>query len=155
MGRVPGTASVARRVTAAAINASIIGAALLAFAAAAMVTSGNAAALQSLNFETLLATLRTSDGAQLQDLRYTYDPVGNITYIEDRARPTVFFRNAIVEAHAGYVYDATYRLISAQGREHAGQAVYDQTFIPQAGQLLGPNDANAMRRYRNAVADLL
>jgi hypothetical protein len=39
-----------------------------------------------------LTQLKTqkAGGELLQDLYYTYDPVGNITQIEDRGRPTVF-----------------------------------------------------------------
>jgi RHS repeat-associated protein len=57
----------------------------------------------------------------LQDLRYTYDPSGNITEIFDGAVPTEYFKNAIIEPRKIYVYDALYRLIEATGREHAGQ----------------------------------
>jgi len=61
----PGAASVARRTVAAAINGCIIGAALAAFGAAAMITSGNAAALQSLTLGAIFNELRTPDGRAL------------------------------------------------------------------------------------------
>jgi len=54
----------------------------------------------------------------LQDLRYTYDPVGNISEIEDKAYEPVFFRNQMVEPRSTYTYDALYRLIEATGREN-------------------------------------
>jgi RHS repeat-associated protein len=95
---------------------------------------------------TRLLTVRTSDGASLQDLHYTYDPVGNITDIRDDAQQTVYFQNQQVEPHSQYRYDALYRLIEATGREHAGQAgspAPDQGWLPVAH----PNDGNAMRRY--------
>jgi YD repeat-containing protein len=57
----------------------------------------------------------------LQNLHYTYDPVGNITHIRDEAQQTVYFRNQCVEPNAAYTYDALYRLIKAMGREHLGQ----------------------------------
>jgi len=57
----------------------------------------------------------------LQDLNYTYDPVGNITDIEDRAIPTIFFGNHQIEPRSQYTYDALYRLIEAEGREHIAQ----------------------------------
>ena len=60
-------------------------------------------------------------GCQVQDLRYTYDPVGNITHIADDAQQAIFFRNARVEPSSEYTYDALYRLIEATGREHLGQ----------------------------------
>jgi RHS repeat-associated protein len=60
-----------------------------------------------------------ADSRVLQQLFYTYDPVGNITEIEDQAYKPVFFDNAIVEPKSLYEYDALYRLISATGRESA------------------------------------
>jgi RHS repeat-associated protein len=54
----------------------------------------------------------------LQNLYYTYDPVGNITEIHDDAYEPVFFNNQMVEPRNRYVYDALYRLIEATGREN-------------------------------------
>ncbi len=54
----------------------------------------------------------------IQQLHYTYDPVGNITAVYDEAYKPVFFANAIVEPKSLYEYDALYRLISATGREN-------------------------------------
>ncbi|MCI5225039.1 MAG: toxin, partial [Candidatus Electrothrix sp. AR4] len=56
----------------------------------------------------------------LQDLRYSYDPAGNITRIEDQAQQRIFFRNQCVDPTSTYTYDALYRLIEAKGREHLG-----------------------------------
>jgi RHS repeat-associated protein len=70
---------------------------------------------------TRLHTVRASDAAQLQDLSYTYDPVGNITSIRDHAQQPVYFDNHVVTASAEYEYDAIYRLTEATGREHLGQ----------------------------------
>ena len=72
-----------------------------------------------------LDTLRHSDSKILQDLRYTYDPGGNITEIVDNAQPRVFFNNFRVDARNRYTYDALYRLVRAEGREHAGQVVHN------------------------------
>ncbi|MGD9846993.1 MAG: toxin TcdB middle/C-terminal domain-containing protein, partial [Variibacter sp.] len=91
-------------------------------------------------------------GCQVQNLTYTYDPKGNITHIRDDAQQTIYFRNRRVEPSADYVYDATYRLIEASGREHLGQAggtpvpgsYNDRTRI---GILLSASDGNAMGRY--------
>ena len=45
-----------------------------------------------------LAHLETTHGTErLQDLSYTYDPVGNVTHIRDDAQQTIFFRNRRVE----------------------------------------------------------
>lgn len=65
---------------------------------------------------------RRSNGDPLQDLYYTYDPVGNITRIEDKNIPEVFFNNRKIEGISDYTYDPLYRLIEAGGREHIGQA---------------------------------
>ena len=54
----------------------------------------------------------------VQNLHYTYDPVGNITHIQDDAQQTIFFANQQVEPSNDYVYDAVYRLIEGTGREN-------------------------------------
>jgi RHS repeat-associated protein len=69
--------------------------------------------------------------ATVQDLHYTYDPVGNITYNADDAIQTVTFKNQTVDPNSDYTYDATYRLLSATGREHIGQTAFD--FTPPDG----------------------
>ena len=97
-------------------------------------------------------------GRNLQNLSYTYDPAGNITHIQDDAQQTIFFRNKRVEPSNDYVYDASYRLIHATGREHLGQG---GSPIPHshndAGRVgivsadaagrFAPNDGNAMGTY--------
>jgi RHS repeat-associated protein len=95
-----------------------------------------------------LKTTRTSDG-DLQNLHYAYDPVGNITSIQDDAQQTIFFNNAVVEPHASYMYDAIYQLVEATGREHIGQTSAPQTSWNDAARinLPHPNDGQAMRRY--------
>jgi YD repeat-containing protein len=60
----------------------------------------------------------------IQDLRYTYDPAGNITRIEDTALKTVFNANQQVNPFCDYTYDALYRLIEAEGHEHIGQSAF-------------------------------
>ena len=88
----------------------------------------------------------------MQDLRYTYDPAGNITGIADAALQTVFNGNR-VEPACDYTYDPLYRLIEAKGREHIGQSAFpftppdgnyrDYPFVG-AAQL---NDLQALRNY--------
>jgi RHS repeat-associated protein len=56
--------------------------------------------------------------ARLQDLRYTYDPVGNVTHVRDGAHSPIFAANQQVDPVCRYAYDAAYRLTSATGREH-------------------------------------
>lgn len=91
----------------------------------------------------------------VQDLRYTYDPAGNITRIEDDALPTVFHDGQQVEPVSDYTYDAVYRLIEAGGREHVGQAALDfgapggtLRDYHFAGRGANPNDLQALRNYR-------
>lgn len=104
-----------------------------------------------------LQTTRTN--ARLQDLSYTYDPVGNITEIRDDAQQEIFFKGEIVPPVYQYVYDAIYRLVEANGREHVGQAIdtsgeykseykpgYDYTDSTRRN-LPHPNDIKAMRNY--------
>ena len=52
-----------------------------------------------------LVTTRTSDSATLQDLRYHYDPVGNVAEVRDESQDDVFFQNTVVEAHQQFVVD--------------------------------------------------
>jgi RHS repeat-associated protein len=96
-----------------------------------------------------LTATRLSDQARLQELSYTYDPIGHLTQIQDRAQQTVYFDNQVVAPSSDYVYDATYRLITAEGREHIGQATQPQTTFDDRfrSRLPHPNDGQAMRRY--------
>jgi RHS repeat-associated protein len=85
----------------------------------------------------------------LQDLSFTYDPVGNITQIRDAAQQTVFFDNAIIEPSNAYEYDALYRLIHAEGREHAAQNNVQRDanhFEPVIG-IPFQNSPEALQRY--------
>jgi len=99
-----------------------------------------------------LLTTRATDHARLQDLRYAYDPVGNITQITDNAQQTIYFNNQVVSPTANYVYDAIYRLIAADGREHIGQVTTPQPTWDDKFRvnLPHPNDGQAMRRYSEA-----
>ena len=74
-----------------------------------------------------LLTIKSSrpNNDLLQELHYTYDAVGNITETEDRAIPTRFFANQMVEPRNRYTYDAVYRLTEAQGKEHIAQVNHD------------------------------
>jgi RHS repeat-associated protein len=100
---------------------------------------------------THLKTTRKSGNAALQDLSYSYDPAGNITQIQDAAQQTIYFNNQVVTPSNDYTYDAIYRLIYAQGREHIGQVSnpqpeYDSSDSPRV-DLPHPNDGSTMRNY--------
>ncbi|MCB2190551.1 MAG: hypothetical protein KQI62_03250 [Deltaproteobacteria bacterium] len=102
-----------------------------------------------------------SGAAALQDLNYTYDPVGNITHIHDAAQQTIFFRNRRIDPDTEYTYDALYRLIAAAGREHLGQSGSPGGLMPPTPNgpsdsrrcgLSHPADGNAMGRYLRRFA---
>lgn len=100
-----------------------------------------------------LSTVRNSAiSAMLQDLRYTYDPVGNVANVHDQAQQTFYFKNLLSVPENTYAYDATYRLIGATGREHVGQAGQPQTTWDDHARLNQPlpTDVNAMRPYVEA-----
>ncbi len=109
-----------------------------------------------------LRTIRQGDNVELQNLTYTFDPSGNILEISDAAQQTVFFNNAVVKADAKYEYDALYRLIKAEGREHAGQVSNQPPIHSDFPAMPVPhaNDSQAMRNYTqsyeyDAVGNLL
>ena len=91
-------------------------------------------------------TTRSRDGAVLADLRYAYDPVGNIVAVSD----AVSFGNPEVSGDGLYSYDAVYQLVTATGREHPGQ----QPTAADADLLVldHGNDLQALRRYQESYA---
>lgn len=90
-----------------------------------------------------------SNSNVLQNLYYSYDPVGNITEILDDAYEPVFFRNQEVEPRNRYAYDALYRMIEATGREN-----FNAPNAPKAGKLpqapveTFPITDQALRNYK-------
>ncbi|MBV8883134.1 MAG: hypothetical protein JO235_03930 [Chroococcidiopsidaceae cyanobacterium CP_BM_RX_35] len=96
-----------------------------------------------------LLTSRINGASPLQDLNYTYDPVGNITRIWDDAQQTIFFNNQVVSPNGDYTYDPIYRLIQATGREHIGQVTQPETTWNDEFRvnLPLPSDGQAMRNY--------
>ena len=88
----------------------------------------------------LSASVSTST---LQDFRYTYDAVGNVLRIEDKAQPVHFGSNQKVEAISAFTYDSLYQLTSATGRESAVQTPQ----LPLAANSRSPLDAQQMFNY--------
>ncbi|MEP7107403.1 MAG: SpvB/TcaC N-terminal domain-containing protein [Ferruginibacter sp.] len=96
---------------------------------------------------------RTGAGKKLQDIYYTYDPVGNITQQEDKCIPQQFFNNYFIDGISRYEYDALYRLMNAEGREHAGQLVFDKhdnsdDFSLMMNPRPHPNDLMTWQTYK-------
>ena len=86
----------------------------------------------------------------LQNLFYTFDSVGNITTIEDKAIPISFFANLMIEPISEYTYDALYRLAEATGRENNEALNFsdcdnwnDKPFMHS----MNPGNAMAVRNY--------
>lgn len=97
----------------------------------------------------LVHVLTTRGADTVQDLRYTYDPEGNVVEVADGATPTVFFANQVVAPGGSFTYDARYRLVEATGREHLGSS--GQAVPPAADDHLRrhllPGDGAAMARW--------
>lgn len=98
----------------------------------------------------------------LQDLCYTFDPVGNITHVEDKDIPVVFFDNTKITGTSTYTYDPLYRLIEATGREHTATVGFgsednwdDLPFLRQYSQGDPLSWRNYTQQYRyDGVANL-
>jgi RHS repeat-associated protein len=105
-----------------------------------------------------LASQIFNDPGTVQNLSYVYDPVGNITRIENGALKTVFNANQQVDSASDYIYDPLYRLIQATGREHIGQSAF--AFAPPDGNysdypFVGStrrSDLQALRNYSELYA---
>ena len=98
-----------------------------------------------------LLTTRNSDVQNpLQDLRYTYDPVGNIVEIYDASKETSYYNNTAIEPRHLYTYDALYRLLSGSGRELLGLA--QATSGGYAANSIGVADTRALHTYTQHFA---
>lgn len=72
-------------------------------------------------------------GNVLQHLIYAYDPMGNVTSIEDQALPVRWFANQRIEPVSRYRYDSLYQLSHATGWE-AGVAGGGPTAVANYSQ---------------------
>lgn len=100
-----------------------------------------------------IASLLFRSTGVAQDIRYTYDPAGNLTRVFDQALRTTMTGNQQVDPVCRYTYDALYRLTGATGREHIVQAAIDRDTgrrtcrdYPFAGWS-AVNDLRAIRNY--------
>jgi insecticidal toxin complex protein TccC len=92
----------------------------------------------------------TSGAKVLQDLRYDYDPVGNVLSIRNDAEETRFWRNQKVVPENTYVYDSLYQLVSTTGCEMANAGQQSSKFPTAAIPL--PTDSAAFTRYTRTYA---
>ncbi|WP_435330259.1 RHS repeat protein [Morganella morganii] len=84
-----------------------------------------------------------------QDLRYEYDPVGNVLCVTNDAEETRFWHNQKVVPENRYTYDTLYQLVSATGREMAN-AGQQSSSLPD----ISPFDKATYTNYtRNYVYD--
>ncbi len=93
------------------------------------------------------------DDRVLQNLFYAYDPVGNITEVEDQAYEPAFFNNQQVDPKSQYTYDALYRLTTATGRENGalrGAPTNIEPSVVHASFPIQPTDLNAFRGYKQS-----
>lgn len=91
----------------------------------------------------------TSSNKVLQNILYIYDPVGNITHIQDNAQQTIFFKNQVIKPHCDYTYDPIYRLIQASGREHTSKLQRSENIWNDKynTNLSHPNNGQAIHKY--------
>ncbi|MDZ7321087.1 RHS repeat protein, partial [Kosakonia sacchari] len=93
-----------------------------------------------------IKTERVSATKVLQDLRYEYDPVGNVLVITNDAEETRFWRNQEVVPENHYAYDSLYQLVSATGREMAN-AVQQNSSLPAYSSFDDATYTNYSRIY--------
>lgn len=86
----------------------------------------------------------TTGAKVLQDLRYEYDPVGNVVKVRNDAEATRFWRNQKVVPESTYVYDSLYQLVSASGREMANSGQSGSELLPATIQ---PVDSSSYTNY--------
>lgn len=94
-------------------------------------------------------------GDNVQDINYTYDPVGNVTRNRDLSIATVFNNNQKIEPLSDYTYSALYQLIQATGRQHPGISAgtfknnsSDGSFMQSLFSQLPVNDGQAIETYQ-------
>ena len=91
----------------------------------------------------LLQLTSSRSGHALQDLAYTYDPVGNITRIRDSAAAIRYFRNQRTDPANDYRYDTLSQLIEASGRESVAAS---------QGPLTRPSQSTVTSSYKQTFS---
>lgn len=80
---------------------------------------------------------------KLQSINYTYDPIGNITTMDDESYKTIFPNNKSIDTKSDYHYDSLYRLIEATGKEHPALSGKEEIITP----IPHLNNQNAISNY--------
>ncbi len=93
-----------------------------------------------------MLTTRNMGSDILLDLNYIYDPVGNITEVDDPAQETIYYNNSEIKAKGKYSYDALYRLKTATGRELRSLQLPNQSDFANNIGFSSP-EANSMQNY--------
>jgi insecticidal toxin complex protein TccC len=93
-----------------------------------------------------LKTRRKSETAYLQDLHYSYDPVGNVISIRDHSQATDYHTNQQIDPENHYTYDALYQLIHASGRENKANTTENYA-LPELSQLSN-SDKTQLHSYQ-------
>jgi len=73
---------------------------------------------------------KDADGRRLQDLSWKYDFTGNVILLTDGTVATGYWRNQVTDGVRNYTYDALYQLLSAEGRENAGNTGMQYSGLP-------------------------
>ncbi|HYD95050.1 MAG TPA: RHS repeat-associated core domain-containing protein [Noviherbaspirillum sp.] len=87
----------------------------------------------------------SNDPGRRQDMRYAFDPSGNVAAIED-AWPVIVF-DAEAPVQTAYRYDALYRLLCANGFESASASPVDGTPGNKVNQAIGFAAGNLLTPY--------
>ncbi|UJQ20366.1 hypothetical protein L2227_03995 [Wolbachia endosymbiont of Delia radicum] len=91
-----------------------------------------------------LTKLESQKGQKkLQSIHYTYDPVGNITTMEDESYKTIFPNNKNIDTKSDYHYDSLYRLSQVTGKEHPALSGKEEIITP----IPHLNNQNAISNY--------
>lgn len=96
---------------------------------------------------TRLKTFRNSGNDLMQDLDYTYDPVGNITEQTDGAQQAQYFSNSVIAPTSKYEYDALYRLSKASGREKNNASAPGSNGYTPFGMNTGTTSSEVLATY--------
>jgi len=110
------------------------------------ITYGNGVVTSySYNPKTFQLIKLTSQKGQkkLQSINYTYDPIGNITTMEDESYKTIFPNNKSIDTKSDYHYDSLYRLTQAAGKEHPALSGKEEVITP----IPHLNNQNAISNY--------